>query len=92
MKNILLASLVLLLMLMFSYVVATEETTLVCPVRPRTDIRGPPGIPGKPGSKGKYSVAIFLIQNEETRWGRGESKKHLFAKWLFLPSKKLIYK
>ena len=34
---------------------AEEKAVPPCPVRPATDIRGPPGIsgiPGKPGSKG----------------------------------------
>ena len=30
----------------------TEKTRLSCPVRPATDLRGPPGIPGRSGSKG----------------------------------------
>ena len=31
---------------------AEEKAVPSCPVRPATDIREPPGIPGKPGSKG----------------------------------------
>ena len=31
----------------------TKTTQSNCPVRPATDLRGPPGLPGRPGSKGE---------------------------------------
>ena len=42
---------------------ATEVTPPSCPVRPASDIRGPPGIPGKKGEPGydKYNRIISKI-------------------------------
>ena len=37
---------------------ADEKTVSSCPIRPATDTRGPPGIPGRPGSKGNYCTLI----------------------------------
>ena len=31
----------------------TKNTQSHCPVRPATDLRGPPGLPGRSGSKGE---------------------------------------
>ena len=31
----------------------TKKSRLSCPVRPTTDLRGPPGVPGRSGSKGE---------------------------------------
>ena len=42
---------------------ATQPTPPNCPVRPTSDIRGPPGIPGRKGEPGygKYTKSIFVL-------------------------------
>ena len=37
---------------------AEDKTISSCPVKLATNTRGPPGIPGKPGSKGNYCTLI----------------------------------
>ena len=54
MKTVLLIVFSYLFILTVSHGQLNEETTVSsCPARSATDHRGPPGIPGKPGSKGK---------------------------------------
>ena len=42
-----------LMILMSSFGNATQITPSNCPIQPKSDIRGPPGIPGRPGIKGE---------------------------------------
>ena len=53
MKTVFITSFLCLMFLTFFRDDATQVTASKCPVKLPSDIRRPPGIPGKPGSKGK---------------------------------------
>ena len=55
----------------------TKATQSYCPVKPATDVRGPPGLPGRPGSKGqvregnlqssKFTINQKVIMHEKNK-------------------------
>ena len=42
----------------------TQTTSSSCPVRPASDIRGPPGVPGKSGSKGEPGYGKLMKRQQ----------------------------
>ena len=59
---------------------AEETTASSCPMRPATDYRGPPGIPGKPGHKGN---CCYVTESYCNRWK--------FAAFIVVKEKVLSY-
>ena len=63
MKNTLLTRIVLLAIFLHFQEKPKAETATQssCPVRPRTDTRGPPGVPGRTGNKGDIGVGKYEV-------------------------------
>ena len=57
---------------------STQQVTLSCPGMPEEDLRGPPGVPGKRGSKGEFgSPGLWKLVYNIARV-ISEQKKYIF--------------